>query len=209
MHHRYIVVEGPIGVGKQGVVSAMVEKLSAQHVTDAKNPFLPAFYQDMEKYAFQAQLFFLLSRFHQQQSLLQQDLFSQQIICDYLFQKDRIFASLTLQPAEFALYETVYGLLKGTSPTPDIIVYLQASVDTLQDRISRKNNELALMLPKAYLQQVVDAYQTFFFHYRHAPIVVVDTGKTDFEKHPENIDFLLKKMSEIKSGLHYFNPQQS
>ena len=205
---RYIVVEGPIGVGKGPVIEALRQRLDAKTVTDARNPFLPSFYQNMEKYAFQAQVFFLLSRFQQQQDIAQRDLFSSNILCDYLFQKDRLFASLTLEPAEFALYEKIYGLLNGTVATPDLVIYLQSDVDTLLDRISKRDNDLSLLLPRSYLENVVKAYQTFFFHYSLAPVIVCNTGKNNFENDEANLDLLMKKISEAKSGLHYLNPQE-
>jgi deoxyguanosine kinase len=152
---RYIAVEGPIGVGKAALVQALTKRFKASLYLDAPNPFLPAFYEEMEKYAFQVQLYFLLSRFQQQRDLAQGDLFASTAVCDYLFQKDRLFASLTLGPAEFALYEKVYSLLKGTIATPDVVVYLQADVDTLLDRLSAKEEGLALLMPKAYLTDVL------------------------------------------------------
>ena len=206
---RYVVVEGPIGVGKSRVVCALQERLDAKTILDAENPFLPSFYQNMEKYAFQSQVFFLLSRFQQQQEIAQRDLFSSNILCDYIFQKDRLFASLTLEPAEFALYEKIYALLKGTVATPDVVVYLQADVDLLQERIAKRNNDLALLLSRNYLENVVKAYQTFFFHYSLAPVVVCNTGKSNFETDEANIDLLLSTISEVKTGLHYLNPQEN
>lgn len=202
---KYIAVEGPIGVGKSQLISALAERLSAQTIKDTDNPFLPSFYNNMGKYAFQVQLFFLMSRFQQQVDCSQPDLFSQYTLCDYLFHKDRLFASLTLEPQEFALYEKVYGLLKGTAATPDIVIYLQASTDTLIKRIAEKDEDLALLLPKAYLEKVVHAFQTFFFHFSLCPVIVCNTDKNDFENNPDNIDLLIRKISEVKSGLNYLN----
>ncbi len=206
---RYVVVEGPIGVGKSEVVRILQKKLNARTFLDAPNPFLESFYQDMDKYAFQVQLFFLLSRFQQQSELAQRDLFEAYVLCDYLFQKDRLFASLTLQASEYALYEKVYSLLQGTITTPDVVIYLQADVDTLLDRISKKDEGLSLLLPDSYMREIVKAYQTFFFHYDQAPVIVCNTAQNDFLKTPENIDLLVRKIHEVRSGVHYLNPQET
>lgn len=209
MIHKYICVEGPIGAGKTELVSALTDKLQAQVMLDQENPFLPAFYQDMEKYAFQVQLYFLLSRFQQQKDLAQQNLFSKSIICDYLFQKDRLFASLTLSGAEFALYEKVYSLLHGTITKPDVIIYLQKTAEQLLRRISKNNEELSLLLPKSYMENVVQAYQTFFQHYNQCPIVVVSTEDENFAKNEKNIDLILRKISEVDNGIHYLQIQET
>jgi len=205
---KYVCVEGPIGAGKTELVSALTQKLEAQVMLDQENPFLPAFYQDMEKFAFQVQLYFLLSRFQQQKDLAQTSLFSKSIICDYLFQKDRLFASLTLSGAEFALYEKVFSLLHGTITKPDVIIYLQKSADQILKRISKKNEELSLQLSKNYLENVVQAYQTFFQHYNQCPIIVVSTENDDFAKNEKNIDLLIRKMAEVDVGIHYLQIQE-
>ena len=209
MIHKYICVEGPIGAGKTELVAALAQKLEAQVMRDQENPFLPAFYQDMEKYAFQVQLYFLLSRFQQQKDLAQQSLFSKSIICDYLFQKDRLFASLTLSGAEFALYEKVYSLLHGTITKPDVIIYLQKSADQLLKRISKYNEPLSLMLSKSYLENVVQAYQTFFQHYNQCPIIVVSSEDDDFTKNEKNIELILRKINEVDNGIHYLQIQEN
>lgn len=206
MTGRYIAVEGPIGVGKSALVQALATRFKATLFLDAPNPFLLSFYEDMEKYAFQVQLYFLLTRFQQQRDLAQGDLFASNVICDYLFQKDRLFASLTLGAAEFALYEKVYSLLKGTIATPDVILYLQADVDTLLDRLSAKEESLALLMPKAYLEDVVRAYQTFFFHYSAAPVIVCNTAEADFAQDPKYLNLLTDKIEQVKTGIHYLNP---
>lgn len=208
MIQKYVCVEGPIGAGKTELVSALTQKLEAQVMLDQENPFLPAFYQDMEKFAFQVQLYFLLSRFQQQKDLAQTSLFSKSIICDYLFQKDRLFASLTLSGAEFALYEKVFSLLHGTITKPDVIIYLQKSADQILKRISKKNEELSLQLSKNYLENVVQAYQTFFQHYNQCPIIVVSTENDDFAKNEKNIDLLIRKMAEVDVGIHYLQIQE-
>lgn len=208
MNHKYICVEGPIGAGKTQLVAAIASRLQAETIQDKSNPFLPAFYQDMEKYAFQVQLYFLLSRFQQQKDLAQQSLFSKNMVCDYLFQKDRLFASLTLSAAEFALYEKVYSLLHGTITKPDVIIYLQKTADQLLNRISKHNEELSLLLSKSYVENVVQAYQTFFQHYNQCPIIVVSTENDDFASDEKNIDLILRKILEVDGGIHYLQIQE-
>jgi deoxyguanosine kinase len=200
---RYVVVEGPIGVGKTRVVDALKKRLVARTVLDIPNPFLDSFYQDMDKYAFQVQLFFLLSRFQQQSDLAQRDLFASSVVCDYLFQKDRLFASLTLNPTEYALYEKVYGLLQGTIATPDVVVYLQADVDTLIDRISENNEGLALLLSDKYLSEINQAYQAFFLHYTQAPVIICNTVETNLQKDEAFLDRLAQMIPEVRTGIHY------
>lgn len=209
MSGRYIAIDGPIGVGKTELVAALRKKLKAKVYADPENPFLDAFYEEMEKTAFQAQTYFLLSRFQQQQELAQGDLFASTVLCDYLFQKDRLFASLTLNSNEYALYEKIYALLQGTIATPDVVIYMQADVDTLLDRISRKNEGLSLLLPESYLSEIVQAYQTFFFHYSDAPVIVCNTMRGDFVNDKENLNLLLRTIQEVKSGIHYLNPKES
>jgi len=208
MDHKYICVEGPIGAGKSDVVRALSEKLKAQVVLDQDNPFLPSFYQNMSQSAFQVQLYFLLSRFQQQKDLEQGNLFSQNLVCDYLFQKDRLFASLTLAPAEFALYEKVYSLLDGSVGQPDVIIYLQKTADQLIQRMTQNNEELALLIPKIYIENVVQAYQTFFQHYHQCPIIVVSSENQNFIQNPQNVNLLLRKISEVEHGIHYLHIQE-
>lgn len=208
MNQKYVCVEGAIGAGKTELTAALAKRLEAQIVADQENPFLPAFYQDMEKFAFQVQLYFLLSRFQQQKDLAQQSLFSKSIVCDYLFQKDRLFASLTLSGAEFALYEKVYSLLHGTITKPDVIIYLQKTSDQLLQRISDNNEELSLLLSRSYMENVVQAYQTFFQHYNQCPIIVVSSENDNFTKNEKNIDLIIRKINEVDLGIHYLQIQE-
>lgn len=208
MIEKYICVEGPIGAGKSEVVEALNQKLGASKLLDQHNPFLPAFYQNMEQYAFQVQLYFLLTRFGQQKDIAQGSLFSSGIICDYLFQKDRLFASLTLEPAEFALYEKVYSLLHGGIAQPDVVIYLQKTTDQLMKRMRKKNEELALIIPRTYIENVVQAYQTFFQHYHQCPIIVVSSENENFIDNEKNVNLLLRKIQEVESGIHYLHIQE-
>jgi deoxyadenosine/deoxycytidine kinase len=205
---RYIAVEGPIGVGKTTLAHILGERLGGQVVLEAveENPFLASFYADRKKHAFQAQLFFLLSRFQQQQALFQQDLFSQATIADYLFAKDRIFAALTLSPDELSLYERVYELLGPRTIRPDLVVYLQARTDVLLARIKRRGRDFERSIDAAYLDQLAKAYSDFFFHYDESPLLVVNTSDIDLEGSSRDLEALLAVIRRHKKGTQHYVP---
>ncbi len=203
---RYIAIEGPIGVGKTTLATALAERLSGRLVLEAveENPFLPAFYQDRKKHAFQAQLFFLLSRFQQQQELFQQDLFSQVTVADYLFAKDRIFASLTLEPNELALYERIWQVLGARVVKPDLVVYLQARPEVLQARIRKRGRDFERSVDAAYLEAVSRAYGEFFFHYEETPLLVVNTSDIDLAD-ASDLEALLREIRRHRRGRLHFS----
>ena len=203
---KYIAIEGPIGAGKSSLSNILGGKMQARLVLDSANPFLESFYSDMEKYAFQTQLYFLLARFGQQKEISQQDLFKSNIICDYLFFKDRIFASITLDENEFILYEKVYSLLKADIVLPDLVIYLQTDADALEERLKSKKGEFDDRISLDYLKELVKAYNYFFFHYNQTPLLVVNTKKLDFVNNPEHTENLLKEINQLKSGTNYFVP---
>ncbi|MGI5863803.1 MAG: deoxynucleoside kinase [Myxococcales bacterium] len=205
---RYIVVEGPIGVGKTSLVNILSKGLKARTVYEIveENPFLSSFYGDRRKYAFQTQLFFLLSRFKQQQELWQQDLFNQVTVSDYLFAKDRIFASLTLDPNELALYERVYDLLGPRVIKPDLVIYLQSRIDVLLARIKKRGREFERKFDVSYLDQVCRAYNDFFFHYNETPLLVVNTSDIDFVGNANDLESLLTAIRRMNKGTQYYNP---
>ncbi len=207
---RYIAIEGPIGAGKTTLASALVERFGGRLIAEPvdENPFLASFYEDRRKYAFQTQLFFLLSRFQQQQELLQQDLFNQITVSDYLFAKDRIFASLTLDTHELALYQQIYALLGGRTARPDLVVYLQARHDVLQARIRRRGRAMERNLDGAYLQQLSKAYNDFFFHYDEAPLLVVNTSDVDLASAGRELDALISVIRRHRKGVQHYNPAQ-
>jgi len=205
---RYIVVEGPIGVGKTSLVDLLAERLEARKLLEVAddNPFLPEFYKDSRRYAFQTQLWFLLNRFRQQQELSQFDLFRQTLITDYLFAKDKIFAYLTLEDHELALYDRVHGLLQGRVPTPDLVILLQANTDELLRRISVRGKRYEREISRQYLEDLNAAYTHFFFHYSASPLLVVNTSDIDFVNRREDLEDLIKKIGETRAGTHYYVP---
>lgn len=205
---RYIAVEGPIGVGKTSFAELLAQRLQAQAILEVteENPFLKDFYRDMRRYAFQTQLFFLLSRFRQQQELLQFDLFRQRLVCDYLFARDRIFAYLTLDDNELALYEKIHPLLEARVPRPELVIYLQAEVETLHKRITIRGRAYEREIPREYLEDLVEAYNHFFFHYTETPLLVINTTEIDFVRRKEDLEDLIKQIAEMKRGTRYYVP---
>ena len=205
---RYIVVEGPIGVGKTSLVDLLSERLGARKLLEVgeDNPFLPNFYKDRRRYAFQTQLWFLLNRFRQQQELLQFDLFRQTLVADYLFAKDKIFAYLTLEDHELSLYERVHALLQVRVPTPDLVIFLQASTEALAERIAIRGKGYEREIDRKYLAEVNEAYTHFFFHYAASPLLVVNTSDIDFVNRREDFEDLIKKIGETRAGMHYYVP---
>ena len=205
---RYIVVEGPIGVGKTSLVDLLSERLGARKLLEVAedNPFLPNFYKDPRRYAFQTQLWFLLNRFRQQQDLLQFDLFRQTLVADYLFAKDKIFAYLTLEDHELSLYERVHALLQVQVPTPDLVIFLQASTEALLERIAIRGKAYEREIDRKYLAELNEAYTHFFFHYAASPLLVVNTSDIDFVNRREDFEDLIKKIGETRAGMHYYVP---
>jgi deoxyguanosine kinase len=205
---RYIAVEGPVGAGKSTLAQILSERLGARLVSEAaeENPFLRGFYADRKKFAFQAQLFFLLSRFQQQQALFQQDLFSQSTVADYLFARDRIFASLTLAAEELALYDRVYELLGPRVVKPDLVVYLQARTDVLLARVRRRGRDFERAIDGPWLEALAKAYNEFFFHYDDTPLLVVNASDIDLEGSAEDVEALLAVIRKHRKGRQHYVP---
>lgn len=205
---RYIVVEGPIGVGKSTLARILGERYGARTLFEAveENPFLPHFYRERERHAFQAQVFFLLSRYQQQRELAQQELFAQHTVSDYLFAKDRIFAGLTLNPAELALYDRVYDHLRPRVVKPDLVVYLQARLDVLLARIRRRGREFERDFDADYLARLCSAYNDYFFHYDETPLLVVNTSDIDFEENEQDREGLLGMIRRHRHGVTHYIP---
>jgi deoxyadenosine/deoxycytidine kinase len=208
---RYIVIEGPIGVGKTSLAGLLAKEFNARMVVEEpeENPFLKQFYQDRKKYAFQTQLFFLLNRFQQQKEIAQLDLFNQVTVSDYLFAKDRIFASINLDDHELALYTQIYQLLNGQIPTPDLIIFLQAKPEILLHRIRSRGHSYEKEMDLDYLKVLTEAYNYYFFHYDQSPLLIVDTSEIDFVKRKEDLSQLIREIKQMRKGTSYFIPKRS
>lgn len=208
---RYIAIEGPIGVGKSSLAALLAEELGGRTLTEVveANPFLTTFYGDIRKYAFQTQLFFLLSRYQQQKEVFQQDLFSSTVVADYLFAKDRIFAYLNLDENELQLYEQVYRLLDTRIPKPDLVVYLQASTDALLERIGRRNKDYEKSIKEDYLVRLIEAYNRYFFYYNETPLLVVQTTDIDFVGNRDDLRNLVREIKNMKGGSQHYKPLAS
>jgi len=205
---KYIVVEGPIGVGKTSLARILANEFQARMVFERveENPFLLKFYEARETYAFQNQTFFLLNRYRQQIELSQQDLFSQNVVADYLFAKDKIFATVTLSAEELNLYQQIYALLDARVPKPDLVVYLQARPEVLYKRIKKRDKKYERRVTLEYLQEVAQAYNQFFFRYDETPLLVVNTSEIDFVSSSKDLADLIKEINSMGSGTQHYIP---
>jgi deoxyadenosine/deoxycytidine kinase len=211
MRFHYIAVEGPIGVGKTAVVERLAERLDAASLLEewGKNPFLQAFYDGKPGASFQAELFYLLSRYRQQQELLQRRLFQPCTLSDYVFEKSKLFAYLNLDDSELLIYEKLYSLLSEGVPRPDLVVYLQAPTEVLMKRIRSRGRAEEASLSEEYLSEVNQAYNHYFFHYSLTPLLVVNTAEVDFVKRAEDLDDLVKQVRQMGKGTQYYVPLAS
>ena len=202
----YIAIEGVIGVDKTTLATLLAEQLGAQLQAEEveENPFLEKFYCDMRGYAFQTQIFFLLSRYRQQAELTQTSLFQQKVVSDYIFAKDRIFAYINLNDDELALYERLVKILEKDVAKPDIVVYLQATTDVLMDRIRRRGRPFEKSMPRDYIDTLNRAYNHFFFHYDDTPLVMVNTDSLDLPKSQSHLDRLIATMNTHRKGTMYY-----
>ena len=208
MTFQYIALEGAIGVGKTAVAERLAQRLEASALLEewGSNPFLKPFYDGRPGAAFQAEVFFLLSRHRQQQELLQRNLFTQASIADYVFEKSRLFAYLNLEDSELGVYEKLYTLLAEGMPRPDLVVYLQAPTEVLMRRIRQRGRPEESHLSEEYLAEVNRAYNHYFFHYTHTPLLVVNTADVDFVKHESDLDDLIKQIRQMGKGTQYYVP---
>lgn len=204
----FIVVEGPIGVGKTTLAQRLAKSFGSELLLEGadENPFLKRFYRDPRQGAFHTQLFFLMQRAQQMQALRQGDMFQPVHVSDFLMDKDRLFAQLTLDEEEFKLYEQVYSHLTLDVPVPDLVIYLQAPVEVLQKRIARRGRSYEADIDADYLRRLSDAYTRFFHYYDAAPLLIVNASDIDLAGRDEDYEALLAQLPGVRSGRHYFNP---
>jgi len=204
----YIVVEGVIGVGKTSLSRLLAEELNGRLNLEVveENPFLRDFYVNPAANAFKTQVFFLLSRFRQQQTLRQGELFTDRLISDYLFDKDRIFANINLSDDELSLYNLVADALQPQVPVPDLVIYLQASMDTLMERIAKRGRPFERDMSRGYLETLAEAYNHYFFHYAATPLLVVNTDNIDFVAHRRHLEDLRQRILTPFEGTLYYVP---
>jgi deoxyadenosine/deoxycytidine kinase len=205
---RYIVVEGPIGVGKTSLATRLAESLSADLVLEEvyENPFLERFYREGHSAALPAQMFFLFARARQIESLRQSDLFANVRVSDYLFAKDRLFADLNLSSDELSLYRQVVATLNVDAPVPDLVIYLQASVDSLLERIARRGVAFERAIDRRYLERLTDAYARFFHEYNEGPLLIVNASQIDPINNAADYEQLFRQIEKTTGGRHFFNP---
>jgi deoxyguanosine kinase len=205
---RYIAIEGPIGVGKTSLARRLANELDGELVLEeaGANPFLERFYQDPRGAALPAQLFFMFQRVRQLEQLAQADMFSDIRVSDFLMAKDRLFAEITLDRDEFLLYEKIFATLEFRPPVPDLVVYLQAPVDTLLFRIARRGINYEQDIKRRYLERLTDAYSRFFHRYNESPLLIVNAATIDPVNNEEHFHLLLEEIDSARSGRQFFNP---
>jgi len=202
----FIAIEGVIGAGKTSLARALSERNGARLVLEQfeENPFLPKFYEDRKRYAFQTQLAFLASRFKQQQEMTTPDLFDQFVISDYIFEKDRIFARLNLDDDEMALYDNIFGIMSGISAKPDLVIYLQSTVSRLMNNIDNRGRDYEKHITPDYLQELCDAYNHYFYHFTKAPLIIINATEIDFVNNPNHLSYIEEQIFDqpIRSNTH-------
>jgi deoxyadenosine/deoxycytidine kinase len=207
---KFIAVEGVIGAGKTVLAKKLKSKLEAKLILEQfeANPFLENFYNDRKRFAFQTQMFFLINRFKQQEELNQEDLFTNFIVCDYIFDKDKIFAYLNLSAEELKLYENLFPLLSRNLRKPDLVIYLQSSLDRLMFNIKKRGRAIERNLTRSYIEELSDAYNHFFFRYNSTPLLIVNSTDIDFVNNDEDFDELFRQIfREDRGVIEYFKPE--
>jgi len=204
----YLAIEGAIGVGKTSLAELLADHLDARLILEKfeENPFLPDFYTDPDRYAFQTQLFFLLSRYRQQQDLRQTDVFHKLFITDYMFVKDRLFASLNLDEKEMSLYDSVAKMLERNVLNPDLVIYLQADTDRLMQRITWRERDFEKGISKDYIDALNQVYNEFFFSYQESPLLIINTNDIDFVHNEKDLEEVIRYIRQPVSGTKFFNP---
>ena len=207
MKYRYVVVEGPIGAGKSTLARLIAEHYDADLVLEnpGANPFLPMFYRDMKRHALATQMFFLFQRVNQLSALRQPDLFERKVVADYMLAKDRLFAKLTLDDNEFALYAQLYNHLRPQVPAPDLVIYLQTSVDQLMARIQRRGRPMEKGIGEEYMMRLNEAYTRHFYDYADSPLLIVNSDRFNFAENREHFQLLLTRIESMRGMREYFN----
>ncbi len=204
----YIALEGPIAVGKTSLAQLLSKELGARLILEdfEDNPFLSDFYNDPERFGFQTQLFFLLQRYRQQQELRQVDMFQKLLVTDYMFVKDRLFASLNLNEKEMQLYDTVANLLERNVIKPDLVIYLQADTDLLMKNIAKRGRAMEKNITWEYIDALNQVYTEYFFRYQETPLVIINTNNIDFVKNESDLQEVINYIRQPVSGTKFFNP---
>ena len=205
--YRYIVVEGPIGVGKTSLTHRLAEHFSAETLLERpdENPFLARFYLDMPRWALPTQLFFLFQRMNQLRELKQLDLFSKLTVSDFLLDKDPLFARLTLGNDELHLYQQIYDTLQPQAPKPDLVIYLQAPADVLVERVKKRAADFEQGISVDYLAVLADSYSRFFYNYNASPILIVNSERLNFVKGDKDLSLLIERIAAMRGGREFFN----
>ena len=207
----YVAIEGTIGVGKTSLANLLSEKLTAKLVLETfeDNPFLSDFYEDPERHAFQTQLWFLLQRYQQQQDLRQVDMFQNLVITDYMFVKDRLFASLNLNEKEMSLYDTVANMMERNVIHPDLVIFLQADTGTLMKNISKRGREIEKNISEDYIDALNQVYNEYFFRYQDTPLVIINTNNIDFVNNHKDLEEVINYIRQPVTATKFFNPTTS
>lgn len=207
---EYIAVEGVIGVGKTTLATLLAKDYNAKSILEDVdgNPFLPNFYEDPDRYAFPTQIFFLLSRYNELRNLTTRELFARRIVTDYIFDKDKIFAYINLDQRERNLYDKIYSLLQKDIINPNLLIYLQANLDTIIERIQKRGRNYEKGISEEYIRLLIQSYNEYFFHLHSFPVLIVNANEVDFIKFPAHFMLLKEEIKKIKSGINYFSAGQ-